>query len=180
MFLKKELEERFEFWVGQILTVICTVVGVYLAATSGFNIAVKFEEARSERENYFLQTAFLSELKDNISTSKELYLKFKKGQGYKMSKNPEEHIFNTYIWEMMQESPNTFQVPINILSQGRSFYKNIELARLSMLAFNSDSLQSAKKLNKIATQTEKVLIPAIEKNIFKIKNKLKGYDFEIE
>ena len=59
-----------EFWVSNLVIMVSTVLGVYLAAQAGYKVALEFEVARGERDGYYMRRALLDELKDNLDTVK--------------------------------------------------------------------------------------------------------------
>ena len=54
------------FWIGQIMVIVSTVLGVYLAAYAGFERALEFDVLVNKRSAYHLITSLEAELKDNI------------------------------------------------------------------------------------------------------------------
>lgn len=57
---------NLEYWVSQLVILLSTVVGVYLAAQAGYRTAIEFEVAREDREGYYLRRALLDEVKSNL------------------------------------------------------------------------------------------------------------------
>ncbi len=55
-----------EYWFAQIVVLLSTVVGVYLAAQAGYKTAIEFEVTRGQRDGYYLRRTLLAELKSNI------------------------------------------------------------------------------------------------------------------
>ena len=69
----KELKST-GFWLNQFFMVISTIFGVYLAAQSGLEQALKFDSFSKIEDNYYLRTSLFDEVNDNANTVAELSL----------------------------------------------------------------------------------------------------------
>jgi hypothetical protein len=69
---------NLEYWVSQLVILISTVLGVYLAAQAGYSTAIQFEMTRGEREAYYVRRALLEEVKSNLHTVDEWSAAFEK------------------------------------------------------------------------------------------------------
>jgi len=106
----KELKKS-GFWLNQVFMVFSTVFGVYLAAQSGLEQALKFNEYNQMENNYYLRTSLHDEVQDNLNTV-VIYAEL-------LSKNlsTTEMEFNKpslekYVWQTMQYSPTTLETRV--------------------------------------------------------------------
>lgn len=65
----KELKST-GFWLNQLFLVFSTIFGVYLAAQSGLEQALKFDSFSKMEDNYYLRTSLYDEVKDNGTSQK--------------------------------------------------------------------------------------------------------------
>jgi hypothetical protein len=63
---KVRQDGNVEYWVSQLVILLSTVLGVYLAAQAGYSTAIEFEVTRGERDAYYLRRALLDEVKSNL------------------------------------------------------------------------------------------------------------------
>jgi len=56
------------FWVGQIIMLVATVLGIYLAASLGFKQALKLNLVEADRTTYYIEVckARISSLKSTL------------------------------------------------------------------------------------------------------------------
>lgn len=116
------------FWIGQFMVIISTILGVYLAANAGFQRAIEFDAMINKRSAYHLLTSLEAELKDNVEINKKLAVDLNTG-----SLNRSYYIRRSqmgfFIWQAMQETDKTFQVPAEVLTGVRRYYKSVEVLR---------------------------------------------------
>ena len=62
----KELKNA-GFWLNQVFLVLSTIFGVYLAAQSGLEQALKFDTYNKMEDNFYLRTSLYDEVKDNAA-----------------------------------------------------------------------------------------------------------------
>lgn len=113
------------FWLNQAFMIISTIVGVYLAAQSGLEQALKFDTLNKMEDNYYLRMSLYDELEDALNDL-DAYAEF-------LTKNPssqaiKEHkpMLEKYIWHTMQYNPTTLETPSYILSDVRRFYSKAD------------------------------------------------------
>jgi len=81
-----------EFWLGQLFTLLATVVGVYLAANSGFEKAIEFENLQHQRDVYHVQQSLLGEMQVNTERLQSWVDEFDKApQSNSMSMQPDKY-----------------------------------------------------------------------------------------
>lgn len=109
-----------EFWLGQAVVVISTVVGVYLAATVGFQKAVELTLFTSDRSTYYLGQSYKAELDSNA----EQLLGFmdRHADAPFMPEN-ERLSLNLYVFNTMKEADSTFELPPAVLNGVSEFYQ---------------------------------------------------------
>lgn len=109
------------FWVGHLMVILATILGVYLAASAGFKQALKLDLLQSDRGTYYVAESLYQELKFNdeqmrgfIENTKDKNFVFK------------EHIagirLNEFIFNTAQESESTFEIDPALLSEVSSYY----------------------------------------------------------
>ncbi len=112
------------YWVGHFFTIVATVVGVYLAATAGFNAALKLELLQSDRDTYYLTESIYKEMRFNIN-SMDHYL-----DNIKDKRNVfREHIagirLNRFVLDAAKYSSSTFEIEPQLLTEISAYYFTI-------------------------------------------------------
>ncbi len=190
-----------EFWVSNLVIMISTILGVYLAAQAGYKTAVEFEAARNERAGYYMRRSLLDEVKDNLQSVDDWSAEFEKTLRARISadyflptdswitywadKNgccnpgsgspqPEAIRIRTYIWETMKEQSTTFEIPSETLSAIRRFYDNIEANGEEIAGKTWKSGRAAKRILDDVKSMRENVIPALEKDIAELREILKS------
>lgn len=165
-------EDNAEFWVGHTIILISTVVGVYLAATLGFEQAWKFEENRINRQSYFLRNALLDELKDNVNSAEAWTQQYLNGGSLQFEGARNEVTLDNFVWESLKESPQLHEIPAPILRNVARFYGDAS-TNLGRIAEGGQFAQPAAEfLMGEIKKARETLIPVIEKNITELKAQL--------
>lgn len=116
MNMKKKADKNIEksgtamdaaYWIGHVMLAGCTIVGIYLAATVGFQKAVQLELLKSDREGYYLTEAFYSETQSNIEKLNSFVEEF---QATAYSPQQNRPRLNQYVYNAMEFSNATFEV----------------------------------------------------------------------
>ncbi len=138
-----------EFWLGQAVVVISTVVGVYLAATVGFHKAVELTLLTSDRSTYYLGQSYKAELDSN--TSQLLSFMDRHADARFMPEN-ERLSLNLYVFNTMKEAEATFELPPAVLNGVSEFY--LEAGRIigELNARNLNKETGFKRLREITEQ----------------------------
>ncbi|TCI01492.1 hypothetical protein EZV61_17375 [Corallincola luteus] len=113
------------FWLSHLLTILATVIGVYLAAQAGLSQALIFDTLQTKQNNYYLRSSLYAELADNTALLNAYnHDVLKKGVSVDTIKlrNPR---LSTYVWESMKFSPTTLETPTYFLTQTRRFYADV-------------------------------------------------------
>ncbi len=117
---------KTSFWVSQLLMVLATVLGVYLAAQQGLSQAIKFDSLVNTQNNYHLQRALYDEVRDNLQTLEAYMVDIDKLRPLDLrSLHPQ---LSDFVWQNMYYSANALETPAEILTAIRRF--RIESAQL--------------------------------------------------
>ena len=173
--LKKLLDlrnkENAKFWISHLIVLIGTVLGVYLAASAGLQTAVQFELIKSDRDSYYMRSALLDELGDNMDKVQQWGREYQSGNARKFIGRPDDFILDTYVWKTMQDSPGTFEIPSKILTQVRRYYTNTEINLRKMTGKEPAADQVNTMLEKTKTMIAEV-IPLLKKDLQQLVDKL--------
>lgn len=171
-------KDNAEFWVGQMLVIAATVLGVYLAAQAGFRAALDFEILRLDRESYYLRAAMRDELEDNAARIEGWVADFQAGKAAQYRGRDAEPLrLDTFVWEAMGEAPATFEIPAPILTGVRRYYaestRHLDGLTAPGNAWNADAEALA-----AATATLRAdILPALDANIEGLRERLEDEDF---
>jgi len=172
---------NIEFWADQIFTLIATVVGVYLAANSGFNKALEFDSLQRERDSYHIQSALYSEFKTNLDSLKvwtETFNKNPRSNGMHYEKD--KYQFSFFLWETMQESSTIFAIPYNRVEVIASFYDKARHLREVIFSGNPfESPQAAKKLVELEQSIRSDFLVDFKKGLTEMKDDLESNSLSI-
>jgi len=163
-----------EFWMSHIIILIGTVLAVYLAAKAGLDTAIQYEEIQSDKNTYYMQSSMLDELKDNIKYTSTISSEFlDQRQGKYLGHQGEYHI-DTFIWNTMKFSPETFEIPSKTLTTVRRYYQHSNRAIFKMTDRNGNRWTNdlAKSILEEGKKIEKELIPKVEKDLKELRLKL--------
>jgi hypothetical protein len=167
-----------EFWFGHILILMATVLAVYLAASAGLKTAVEFELIKSDRDSYYMRSALLDEASDNAEQMETWVKEYRGGKARKFIGNPEFFKLDDYIWQTMKDNPGTFEIPSEVLTGVRRYYGLSE----NTLRHMTGKKPAADKADALleATETFKSeILPVLEKDIKKLRDKLESMDIEV-
>lgn len=173
----KELKST-GFWLNQFFMVISTIFGVYLAAQSGLEQALKFDSFSKIEDNYYLRTSLFDEVNDNANTVAEY--------AERLSKSPpksEMEFFKPtlekYIWKTMQFSPTTLETPSEFLTKIRRFYSRAEFLINAAIERKMSAKQAAIELKKITNLIKNETLPALKQNAEQLKMELKQSNISV-
>ncbi len=147
--------KRAGFWISQLVIIIATVGGVYLAASQGLKQAMQFDNIKSMQNNYYLRTSLRNELSDNVGYMREYVDKVSK-RVVKPTLNLE-----TFVWNSMTYSPTSLETPSEILREAQRFYHTAEEI-MANPHWNDNN--RAKALGELADHMEKEVLPRMEKD----------------
>jgi hypothetical protein len=169
---KVRAEGNLEFWVSNFIIILSTVLGVYLAALAGYKTALEFEISRTQRESYFMRTALLDELKDNLEQAEKNADFIMNKDGWRFKAGPEAYKMQSFVWETMKQQSTTFQIPSELLTAVRRYYDNTNSYGTDMRAASSPAIEAAKALLAETKAMREKTLPAMEKDIARLREKL--------
>ncbi|CAA0113220.1 Uncharacterised protein [BD1-7 clade bacterium] len=160
---------NIEFWLGQVFTLVATIVGVYLAANSGFEKAIEFESLQSKRSAYFVNRALYNELSANLEEIDAWVEEFNKDPMHNaMDMRAESYQLDTFLWETMQEGSSIFEVPYQQVKVISGFYGSVEHLRGVMLSGNPfEAPKAAKSLASLTSGLKNDFMPTF-KNLLEV------------
>lgn len=165
-------EGNLEFWVSNAVIILSTVLGVYLAALAGYKTALEFEISRTHRESYFMRMALLDELKDNLDQAEKNADFIINKDGWRFKGNAQAYKMQSFVWETMKQQSTTFQIPSELLTAVRRYYDNAESYATDMRAASSPAIEASKALLAETKEMREKTLPAMEKDITKLRTKL--------
>jgi hypothetical protein len=173
LFLPRD-KNNMEFWLSHALIVGSTVLGVYLAALAGYKVAVEFEAVKSQRAGYYLQSALMAELSDNLDHVEqwvEIYVDIGRGRNT-FTGRPEQYSLETFVWSAMATSNATFEVPPEVLTGVRRFYRRTagNLARMTDNA--QTTLPNIKQMRRDLEQARQDVMPALGRSVERLRRRL--------
>lgn len=166
------------FWLNQVFLVLSTIFGVYLAAQSGLEQALKFDSYSKMEDNFYLRTSLYDEVKDNAINIRAYAARLAKSPP---SSEMEYHkpTLEKYIWQTMQYSPTTLETPSIFLTQIRRFYSRAEFVMAATIKRQMSSRQASIELNKITDIIEKQTLPQLQASAVHLQQQLKQNDIII-
>ena len=177
--MKRLIEHRFfEIWMNNIFVILGTILGVYLAAQSGFEKAIQFELAKSDRDSYYLRKALHDEFVDNLDMIEGWGREFTGGGARKFIGHPEKYKLNTFVWETMKRSSSTFEIPTRILSEIRKYYIATN-RNLSKMTATIPERKAVDAMLVDAREAREKILPLIDKDLRILVEKLENYDIEV-
>ncbi len=176
---QKENSSKFEFWVSHFLVMMATIIGVYLAATLGFEKAIEYELVKSDKDSYYLRSAMQQELIDNLENVEFWSKDFLSGNARNYIGRQDHYQLENFAWKTMQFSPSTFEIPSEILTGIRRFYTNTTNNLDKMTRKNYAASLDVKAMQAEAVKVRKELLPLIEEDIQKLKTKVEKYGIDL-
>ena len=163
--------KKASFWISQIVIIIATVGGVYLAASQGLKQAIQFDSIKSEQNNYFLRKSLQNELADNVGYIREYADKVKR-QIVNADLNLE-----TFVWNSMTYSPVALETPSELLREAQKFYHS---AADIMANKNFQPRNRAENLTALADHVEKNVLGKFEANTKALRETLRQRGISVE
>ncbi len=171
---------NLEFWVSNAVILLSTVLGVYLAAKAGYRTALDFELARTQRESFYMRRALLDELKDNL-TQADAISKNMVENGWRF-KNSDPDVFKLqgYVWETMKQQSITFQVPSELLTGIRRYYDKSSAYTKALAVGQGTAIEAANSWSKDTQDVREKVVPAMERDIAQLHDKLVDRGLQID
>lgn len=171
---------NWEFWIGNLVVVLSTVLGVYLAANAALETAIQYEAIKTDRDNYYLRTSLSNELERNVSALEQIIENLNKGYRYRKSDAAVVHP-QVFVWEALKSSPSALTTPPKILSGVNAFYGNTQII-LDKVSANKDfkMSMSAREIEKQLEKLKEETLPALEKNLEGLRAELIKNEIPLE
>ncbi|HEY7646993.1 MAG TPA: hypothetical protein VH858_18270 [Hyphomicrobiales bacterium] len=170
---------NLEFWVSNVIIVLSTVLGVYLAAQAGYKTALAFETARTQREGYYMRRALMDELSDNLAQADEISKNMIDSGWRFTNSNPAIFKLQSYVWETMKQQSITFQIPSEILTGVRRYYDKSDGIARSLAVGQGTAIEAAKLWQKETQNMRDKVVPAMEKDIAALRNRLTAQGLDV-
>ncbi len=167
----KELKSS-GFWLNQMFMIVSTIFGVYLAAQSGLQQALKFDTYNKMEDNYYLRMSLHDELMDNTNDLDAYindYLTRNRPLQELKDNRPE---MNKYIWETMKYNPTTLETPNEILTSARRFYAQSDDILDRALARRLGANYAGEQLKLLVEDMQIKTLPYISSSAEQLKDKL--------
>ena len=162
--------KKASFWISQFCVIAATVIGVFLAASQGFEQAIQFDNIKSEKNNYYLRKSLQHELTDNVALIREFM-----GKVERRVVKP-ELVLETFVWRSMVYSPTALETPSPLLREAKQFYaKAADIMRTDY--FND--IMKAKTLGELADHVEKNVLPKFEADTAAIRKGLQARKMDV-
>lgn len=161
--------EGRRFWTGQILSLVATVVAVYLAASVGYDKAMQYDQLLKDQDRYYLMQSMYDETKDNLFRITEIADKIGKVSNPEILGNT--HI-EDYVWNLMAELSETARIPSPILTGTRRFYRESSGLLESLKAYIPNPAFVKRRLEEVAARFRDETSPKIEKELARLRHKL--------
>jgi hypothetical protein len=157
-------KDNLEFWVSHLIILASTVLGVYLAASAGYDAAVSFENLHSDKQGFYMRRALSDELSDNLSEAEKWTGYFLEGDAWRFEGKPEDYPLQTYVWEAMKVNEATLELNPKILTEVRRFYRMTQLRVRDMVSGSSASRPAAEDLRKDVKRMRADILPLLAKD----------------
>ncbi|MEZ7186494.1 hypothetical protein NO991_01405 [Pseudoalteromonas sp. DY56-GL22] len=173
----KELKST-GFWLNQLFLVFSTIFGVYLAAQSGLEQALKFDSFSKMEDNYYLRTSLYDEVKDNAEHLKEFAILLAKSPP-KSELEYNKPTIEKYIWQTMQYSPTTLETPSEFLTEIRRFYSKSQFIIDAAISRKMSAKHASDQLSEAVEIINNKTLPNLKSSALKLKSELSKNGIQI-
>ncbi|WP_462182130.1 hypothetical protein [Pseudoalteromonas gelatinilytica] len=173
----KELKST-GFWLNQLFLVFSTIFGVYLAAQSGLEQALKFDSFSKMEDNYYLRTSLYDEVKDNAEHLKKFANLLAKSPP-KSELEYNKPTIEKYIWQTMQYSPTTLETPSEFLTEIRRFYSKSQFIIDAAISRKMSAKHASKQLNEAVDIINNKTLPNLKSSALKLQSELSKNGIQI-
>ena len=158
-------KDNLEFWVSHAIILASTVLGVYLAASAGYDAAVSFENLRSDKQGFYMRRALSDELSDNLAEAEKWTGYFLEGDAWRFEGKPEDYPLQTYVWDAMKANDATLELNPKILTEVRRFYRMTQLRVRDMVSGSGASRPAAEDLRKDLKRMRANVLPLLARDV---------------
>ncbi|MBP6011825.1 MAG: hypothetical protein KBA31_06315 [Alphaproteobacteria bacterium] len=178
--LRVREKDNLEFWVSHAIILASTVLGVYLAASAGYDAAVSFENLRSDKQGFYMRRALSDELSDNLAEAEKWTGYFLEGDAWRFEEKPEDYPLQTYVWEAMKVNDSTLELNPKILTEVRRFYRITQLRVRDMVSGSGASRPAAEDLRKDVKRMRADILPLLAKDMKVFERKLAARGIKVD
>lgn len=162
--------KKASFWISQLCIITATVLGVFLAASQGFEQAIQFDNIKGDKNNYYLRKSLQNELSDNVGYIRDFIGKVRGGV------DKPELTLETFVWRSMVYSSAALETPSELLRETQKFYHKAEEI-MSTPYYNNQN--KANYLGELAEHMEKNVLPKFEKDTDDIRKSLQARSMDV-
>jgi len=112
------------YWIGHLLTVAATIIGVYYAAVVGFDVALKLELVKADRGTYYVAESMYQELDFNANNMNE-YIDKTAQHKFVFKEHLAGIKLNDYVFQASKYSESTFEIEPKLLSEISVYYFSV-------------------------------------------------------
>ena len=162
--------KKASFWISQVSIIIATVLGVFLAASQGFEQAIRFDNVKAEKNNYYLRKSLQDEITDNVAHIRAFITKVEQ----RIDKP--EMVLETFVWRSMTYSSTALETPSDLLRDAKQFYRQVD--EIMNTSYFSNQMK-AKALGELAASVEKNVLPKFEADTSAIRKSLQDRNLDV-
>jgi len=167
------------FWISQLLMIIATIVGVYLAAQAGLEQAIAFDDITSKQSNYYLRRSLYQEVSSNIELLKDYNKEYFSKAIPKSELKQHTPKLRQFVWASMQYSPATLETPSYFLIEVQDFYAELD----NLIELGVARVYGASHAGKLMTEQlqhmEQEVLPALARDLEILKSELNNAGIEV-
>ena len=167
------------FWVGHLMMILATIIGVYLAAAQGLEQAIRYNEYENVESNYHLRRSLYEEVSDNVKILRSFDLEYLSKNISDVSLIANRPVLGSYVWDAMKFSSSTLETPSYFLTAVRRFYHNSESILDRVTTRKLGWAHASKLLRAELEQMEKEVLPKLDENCQQLATILKQ-DFNLD
>lgn len=161
---------KASFWVSNLFIIAATVLGVFLAATQGFEQAVQFDNLRGDKNNYYMRQSLRGELADNAGYVKEYIAKVSN-----QVVSP-QLVLEDFVWNNMTYAANALETPTELLREAQRFHRRVTEI---MATPHFNDRMKAQHLGELVKHLEENVLPAFDADIEALAKSLKARNVDL-
>jgi hypothetical protein len=166
--------EMVQFLAGQVLTILGSIVGIYLAAYVSFKRTLQRDELVKAQHKADLLTALREELKQNVVRLQKLDERLPADVGTGVADSEWPHL-RLFVWQAAGHSSQAFDIPPQVLTDMQALYGDLDLMLNDREAHRnfgvltqmnvSDRTQFKERLSAQLSFAQTSIAPALENEI---------------
>lgn len=177
--LSNEELRSSSFWLSQLFMIAATIMGVYLAASTGLQQALQYGTYQKMEDNYYLRMSLYDEVSDNAQQLRTFVDEvLAKSRPTKEMQNRRPNL-DRYVWTTMQYSPTTLETPSRLLSEIRRFYAAAERIMDQAEKRFIGAKFAAKELEEKLQLIEEDILPALKTSAEQLQQALAKDGIEV-